>query len=804
MENMTSPQTEVLNMGVFKKLFSGLTRSKLLIILACVFSSLFITAYVNFYVLDSFWLCLPVFVCILAVFGVLSYTAGRLFKAALRPKTLLLSMAVAILVLAGYKDIFFPSKQKVDFSLVAETAGEICLYKVMVDGESVPVGQAEVVENSGWLHREQWDNFMIWPEADGVENRLTMRFFAEEVHFGFPYTPYAGSVTIESSTGESGTWDLSCPEWTEGEEVKYADFSFDCHRVYSLLELLLYSLSNLSIIVFLCSYFLCAVDLILRNSRGRIEFLSISEYHQKQINQNTNNARSQWMRIFETSRFLLFVVICFFLLLVLFSEKWFLDTWDSNIEFSTIVYQLFSPLKGTSSEVMQSYLKSCVYPTFAIIILCCAVFPVIRRFVFFWETRIGERKVCLSSECPHRKAFFRLGSALAWAAMCCLIWVQAVEMGAADYIAQITERSAIFEEEYVSPRDVTISFPEKKRNLVLIYLESMETTFASVGVGGGKPANYIPELTELAFDNLFFSSDENLGGGYQANGAGWTMAALLAGSSGVPYKLGIANNAAGKYEEFLPGLVSMGDILLENGYRNYFMCGSDIAFAGREDYFQQHGDYTLIDLNTAREVGIVPSNYDNDFWGMEDEKLFVFAKDKLSEISAAGTPFNFTLLTVDTHRPDGYICSSCEEQYEEQYANALACSSRQTADFLAWMQEQDWYEDTTVIIVGDHLSMKKDFWDDIGDYERDIYNCFINLPDSLSDARTTNRVFTALDLFPSVLAAIDVEIEGERLGLGVNLFSEEETVPEKMGIEEFNYELGLYSAYYFRHFIAGK
>lgn len=377
-------------------------------------------------------------------------------------------------------------------------------------------------------------------------------------------------------------------------------------------------------------------------------------------------------------------------------------------------------------------------------------------------------------------------------------------MGVLDYVKQITQSSTLFEEEYVAPETVSLSFPEKKKNLILIYLESMETTYASVEEGGGKMSNYIPELTELAYDAVFFSDDEDFGGASDSHGTNWTMAALLASSTGVPYKLGINGNTADLYEEFLPGITSLGDILLSHGYQNYFMCGSDVTFAGREDFYSQHGDYTLMDLYTAREEGFVARDYDNGFWGLEDEKLFAMAKEKLSGIAESGIPFNFTLLTVDTHHMDGYICDLCGDQYEEQYANVLACSSRQVTAFVKWIQDQPWYEDTVLVIIGDHLSHKPNFWDDIGDYERKIYNCFINVSDPLKPVKTKNRVFTMLDLFPSILASMDIEISGNRLGLGVNLFSGEETLPEKMGLEEFNNRLALYSAYYFQRFIVEK
>ena len=244
---------KIFKADTFVKLFTGLTSPKALKILVCIFISLYLTVYVDLYVLAFGWLRLPVLGFLLVIFGFLSVFASRLIKAALRPRTVLLAIAAAVLFLAGCKNVFFPPRQKIDLSLTAETAGEICLCDVVIDGENIPVGQAQVVENTGWLYREQWDNFVIWPEEDGTRNRLTMRFFAKEVHLGFPYTPYAGSVAIESSAGESGTWDLRCPEWAEGEEVQYADISFN-RPACSQLELLLYGIGVLSIISLLCLY----------------------------------------------------------------------------------------------------------------------------------------------------------------------------------------------------------------------------------------------------------------------------------------------------------------------------------------------------------------------------------------------------------------------------------------------------------------------------------------------------------------------------------------------------------------------
>lgn len=306
-------------------------------------------------------------------------------------------------------------------------------------------------------------------------------------------------------------------------------------------------------------------------------------------------------------------------------------------------------------------------------------------------------------------------------------------------------------------------------------------------------------MTRLANENINFSDNEKIGGAHNYAG-GWTIAGLLASSSGVPYKLPIEGNSSGEYETFLPGLITLGEILEDEGYTNYFMCGSDATFGGRRAFYDQHGNYVILDYDKAIENKVIPPDY-LEYWGMEDEKLFAFARQELTNIGQSKEPFNFTVLTVDTHHPEGYACNLCQDQYHNQFANAISCASRQVYDFVMWCQEQSWYENTTIVITGDHLSMNNSFWDDIGDYERNIYNCFINTPEGLCPALPKNREFSMLDMFPTILASLGVEIEGNRLGLGVNLFSDEVTLPEEIGKEKFEKELKLYSKYYFSNFV---
>ena len=51
-------------------------------------------------------------------------------------------------------------------------------------------------------------------------------------------------------------------------------------------------------------------------------------------------------------------------------------------------------------------------------------------------------------------------------------------------------------------------------------------------------------------------------------------------------------------------------------------------------------------------------------------------------------------------------------------------------------------------------------------------------------------------MFPTTLASMGIEIEGDRLGLGVNLFSDQPTLIQEYGIDQLNEELSSKSTFY--------
>lgn len=476
-----------------------------------------------------------------------------------------------------------------------------------------------------------------------------------------------------------------------------------------------------------------------------------------------------------------------------FTSLWYKNSFG-DVGFDAVLFTLFTGVEGANTNVVGEFLLQSVLPTLLIGGGVMGILILSEKLI---------QKVRILSKTP----WIPLAAlVLAFSVFLSLGWGAVVRASLDKYIAARLDSTDLFDKEYVDPNGVEIQFPEEKRNLIYIYLESMENTFLSQEKGGALTENMIPQLETLAEENLNFSHTEGLGGGRTTTGSTWTIAAMISQSSGTPLCLpnGIWNNGLNHYSQVLPGLTTITDILHKNGYNQTLMVGSDASFGGRREYFTQHGMDRVYDLFTAREEGIVPEDYWNDFWGFEDLYLFEYAKEKITEIASTEQPFAFTMLTVDTHHPQGYHCYFCPENHEEQFENVLTCSSLQVLNFVQWIQQQEFYENTTVIITGDHYSMNATYTDAhvAEDYVRRVYNCFINVP--VEAKQSKNREFVTLDMFPTTLAAMGCKIEGNRLGLGTNLFSEERTLTEKYGFDYLCAEINKASPYYETNFLYGK
>ena len=445
--------------------------------------------------------------------------------------------------------------------------------------------------------------------------------------------------------------------------------------------------------------------------------------------------------------------------------RWGSRTW-SDLKLQEMMYTLLMPMEGVDNDMLRDHITSCVIP--AVIVGIIAAIIVILIFKRRFALHIAMIVTALAGA-----AFAVVGFGSAWEVLDLSGYMQGQE-----------QYSSFIDENYVDPSTIPLEFPEEKRNLIYIFLESVENTFADESVGGAFEKNVIPELTQLSLENENFSGgNTTLNGGHAMTGATWTVGAMFAQSSGLPLLISINSNSMSLQDEFFPGVTNLGDVLEKEGYHQTIMMGSDATFGGRRLLYTQHGNYDIHDYGYFLEKGIIPDDY-FVWWGFEDEYLFAQAKKELAELGKSDEPFNFTILTVDTHFEDGYVCGLCKDEFGDQYSNVYACSSRQTADFVKWIQDQPFYENTTIVIAGDHKTMDKDFCNNVSaNYDRTPYFTIIN--PAVEPQLKTAREYSTFDYFPTTLAALGVQIPGNRLGLGVNLFSSEKTLYENYGQKLF-------------------
>ncbi|MCL2024755.1 MAG: LTA synthase family protein [Coriobacteriia bacterium] len=492
----------------------------------------------------------------------------------------------------------------------------------------------------------------------------------------------------------------------------------------------------------------------------------------------------------ETVRIALDATVLFIAIWLARSAWWIARTFR-GVTMGKLIYHASSSRESVASWVFQYYTTDVLLGTLGVLFIYLGV----RVWIAMGARLGGPRlaRICRTIARPWIQTIIVVLVLLG-----CLGYA-AIKLHVPEYIAAVRTPSTFIEDNYVDPRTAHVEFPEEKRNLLYIYLESMENTYGGVDVGGIEPVSLIPNLTRRTFapNTVSFSHTDGLGGFYNAEGTNWTAAAMVAQTAGIPIMFTLRSAASIDYDEFLPGAFALGDVLAREGYQQTLLVGSNGVFGQREAYFTTHGDYRIFDLRYVEEHELIDER--SGTWGFNDYLLFDFAKDELTRMAAEPEPFNLTMLTVDTHFSDGDVCPLCVEEFDMQYQFVIACADRQIEEFLRWVEAQPWFEDTTVIVVGDHVTMDITYNETVpDDFEQTVYNLFLNVAPGVEPApgATTQRTFIATDLYPTTLAAMGARVPGDRLGLGTNLFSGTPTLAERYGVERLHEEFQRFSRFY--------
>lgn len=355
--------------------------------------------------------------------------------------------------------------------------------------------------------------------------------------------------------------------------------------------------------------------------------------------------------------------------------------------------------------------------------------------------------------------------------------------------------SSFFDTYYINPNSVNIHFPEKKRNLIVVFMESWESSYLSKNDGGAFEQTLIPQFVALTKKHTSFYHT-NSGGGMDIYGTSSTIGGTVAKLSGIPLS-GVFKVTHEKSESFLPYAITLNDILAKEGYNQVFSYATEKEFAKTGLLFQTHGNVAFHDVNYYREKGLFTAPRYNA-WGFFDYMLYDFAKNTITELAAKPEPFFYGFALVDTHMGTPVICERCEKSTSpnEQFWDVIRCADKQIASFIEWAEMQPWFANTAIVVFGDHLLPDRPgFFPETPTVERTWLNLFVN--PAITATCTTNRRFSSFDMFPTILEAIGVSIEGHGLAFGRSLFSTRPTLLEELNDKVYiNNELAKRSTQY--------
>jgi phosphoglycerol transferase len=307
---------------------------------------------------------------------------------------------------------------------------------------------------------------------------------------------------------------------------------------------------------------------------------------------------------------------------------------------------------------------------------------------------------------------------------------------------------------YVDPAGVRLAPAERKRNLVLVYAESLEATFGDARLFGRDLLAPLAQVGGVSFADY-----------RQGHGTGWTIAGMVATQCGVPLlvwsPLDVPRNAQDR--AFLAGATCLGDVLQAHGYRNVFLGGAPLSFAGKGTFLRDHGYQQAWGREEWQQAGL--ARRDVNTWGLTDNALFAQARAQLDKLHAAGKPFNLTLLTLDMHGPSGFLSAACRERGARDYQGIVECSGHQLAEFAQYLRQRGYLKDTVLVIVGDHLVHGNPIGEPLERApQRRLYSLVVSEPQPV----LASSEMLPFDLLPTLLELVGVEVPGDRLGLGVS------------------------------------
>ena len=311
---------------------------------------------------------------------------------------------------------------------------------------------------------------------------------------------------------------------------------------------------------------------------------------------------------------------------------------------------------------------------------------------------------------------------------------------------------------------IVIDHNKPYKNLIVIYVEALEKGYSNKKIFSKdllKEINNIDYLTNITFDNYFSQGNE-----YTFLGLSSTMCGFFPGPIGMSKVNTDSKLNLGYYRETFPKAKCIGDILKDHNYYNVYLGGADKTFTAKNSFLKSHGFDEVYGKNDFKKI------YKDKFfskWGLNDDKLFSFAREKLLEMKETKSNFFLSILTLDTHYPDGHSNEFCKKiNLDKDYYDRIECASHLVREFIDFLYKNDFFDTTNVLITSDQLAWGLNE-NKIEDTKRLMFNNFLTKENKTKYVKNRNYM-DKFSLYPTLLSFINFKVKDGHAGFGYSGF----------------------------------
>ncbi len=224
--------------------------------------------------------------------------------------------------------------------------------------------------------------------------------------------------------------------------------------------------------------------------------------------------------------------------------------------------------------------------------------------------------------------------------------------------------------------------PAEKTNVLLVLVENLTGKIMDYRYKDTPVTPYLNQLQQegIYFENIYAAADRT----------DKTVVSILSGYPAQP------KEALVEYPEKIRKLPFLSAVFNDEGYSTRFYYGGDASFLSLKGY--------LFTSNFEKILGKSDFDETGDLSSLGAPDSVVYHKFLADHRNHHSRPFFSTILTLSSHEPYGIPAKGpfTGTTAQEQFYNSLNYADQSLEKFLEEARKQDWWENTLVIILGNH------------------------------------------------------------------------------------------------------